>query len=116
MAEKCEKEDGDADTIEMNANGAQKHMKASARGVTWLVLVLITVLPIIATLAIFWQSYNTRIVWNVIRSACIGGMALVMTIKLIPLVCLKTMKRGLYGMDLNKKGTARGQIKVYVND
>lgn len=39
----------------------------------------------------------------------------ILTDKLIPSVKLMTQSKGLFGKDLNKKGTPQGEIPVYIS-
>jgi UDP-N-acetylglucosamine--dolichyl-phosphate N-acetylglucosaminephosphotransferase len=39
-------------------------------------------------------------------------LAFCATLRLVPLVAAKTLSRGLFGLDINKRGTAAGEVKV----
>jgi len=45
-------------------------------------------------------------------SICVSIASFAVTKRLIPLVATKTFKRGIYGKDLNKKGTPAGEVPI----
>jgi hypothetical protein len=65
-----------------------------------------------ACLVAFSRLQNRQVGCSLAVSAAVAAWGFFATKKLIPIVARYTERRGLYGYDINKKGTAAGDKKV----
>ena len=73
---------------------------------------ILAVLGFAPCIAAFARIDDARTWWSIIVSASVSFAGLEVTKRVIPLLKRYTLKRGLYGRDINKKGTEAGEKHI----
>ena len=77
----------------------------------WLrLLALACLAPSVLVLLAWIADERTR--YSILTSAAVSALGFALTLRLIPLTKAYTLKAGLSGLDINKKGSREGQKKV----
>ena len=82
---------------------------------TWICMIAAPIIPICVAVIAARAGHDAafeRITATLGASAPLALLALLSTLKLIPLVAAKTQARGMFGYDLNKRGTPMGEVRV----
>ena len=61
---------------------------------------------------VFTQVADERTRYSILISAAVSALGFLLTLRLIPLTKAYTLKAGLFGLDINKKGSREGEKKV----
>ena len=67
---------------------------------------------LLPSLWVFTQVADERTRYSILISAAVSALGFLLTLRLIPLTKAYTLKAGLFGMDINKKGSREGEKKV----
>lgn len=73
------------------------------------ILALLGFAPCVAA---FLRIDDARTWWSIITSACVSLAGFEVTKRVIPLLKRYTLRRGLFGKDINKKGTEAGEKQI----
>eukprot|EP01112_Ceratiomyxa_fruticulosa_P013683 TRINITY_DN3864_c0_g1_i3.p1 TRINITY_DN3864_c0_g1~~TRINITY_DN3864_c0_g1_i3.p1 ORF type:complete len:445 (+),score=73.20 TRINITY_DN3864_c0_g1_i3:3-1337(+) len=68
--------------------------------------------PLLPALYLFLNLHSTQLQYNILESAVVALGGFVVAYRLIPVVAKLTLDAQMFGMDLNKKGSKMGDVRI----